>query len=75
VSVTERVGRTADVAIQVTNVSRMALSCENAMWGLSYHLRTANHVLMEYDNPRAYFADPLAPNASRVVHVPATCAR
>ena len=70
VSVTGLVGRTADVAIQVTNTSRIALSCENAMFGLSYHLRTANHVLMEYDNPRAYFADPLAPNASRVVHVP-----
>jgi hypothetical protein len=65
VSVTGFVGRTVDVAIQVTNISRIALSCDNAMWGLSYHLRTANHVLMEYDNPRAYFADPLAPNTSR----------
>ena len=69
-SVTGLVGRTAGVAIQVTNLSRISLSCENAPFGLSYHLRTAGHAMIEYNNPRAYFVDPLAPNASRVVHVP-----
>ena len=63
-------GASIDVPIKVTNLSRMALSCEHAPFGLSYHLRTADQALMKYDNPRTYFTVPLAPNDCRLLTVP-----
>jgi hypothetical protein len=48
----------------------MALSYDSAPFGLSYHLRTADHALLKYDNDRVYFADALAPGTSRIVNVP-----
>lgn len=62
-------GVTVRVPVQVTNLSRMPLSGDSARVGLSYDLRTADHVLLKYDNERAYFAEPLPPGVSRLVDV------
>lgn len=69
-TITGAPGATVDVPIKVTNLSPMALSNDRAPFGLSYHLKTGDHALMKYDNPRAYFSAPLAPRDSRLFTVP-----
>ena len=63
-------GRIVNVPVRVTNLSSMALSCDRAPFGVSYHLLTASGALLKYDNARTYFADPLASGSSRIVDVP-----
>ena len=68
-AVTASAGATIEVPVSVTNLSRLTLSCDNAPFGLSYHLFTAGRALLKFSNDRAYFTEPLVPGASRLVNV------
>jgi hypothetical protein len=63
--------------VRVSNTSTMPFHCVNGALGLSYHLLTSDGVVMQYDNPRAYFHDQLKPGEKRLVELtiltPETC--
>jgi hypothetical protein len=68
--VTAPAGETIVVPVHVTNTSRIPLTHGSAPFGLSYHLLGADHALRQFDHPRAWFVEPLAPGASRTLDVP-----
>ena len=41
-----------------------------APFGLSYHLLSVDHQLLQYDNARQWFTEPLLPGDSRTIDVP-----
>ena len=63
-------GDTVSVPVQVTNLSRIPFAGGGSPFGLSYHLLTHDHRLLEFDHSRQWFIDPLAPGASRTIDVP-----
>jgi hypothetical protein len=68
-AVTANAGETVSMDIQVTNLSRIPLALGSSPFGLSYHLWSADHRLLEFDHAREWFTHPLLPGASRTVHV------
>jgi hypothetical protein len=60
-------GGTISLPVQVTNLSRIPLAWGSSPFGLSYHLLTADHRLLQFDHAREWFTDPLLPGASRTV--------
>lgn len=74
-TVTAPAGNAVSVPIQVTNLSRIPLTQGSAPFGLSYHLMTADHRLLQFDHAREWFTDPLPPGASRTLYVPVTVPR
>ena len=63
-------GATVCVPVHVTNLSRLPLARGTTPFGLSYHLWANDPALSRFDNPRAWFDDPLLPGAGRTVNVP-----
>jgi hypothetical protein len=68
-SVTAYVGRTVSVPVHVTNLSRIPLERGRSPFGLSYHLLTGDHRLLQFDHARHWFDEPLVPGASRTIEV------
>jgi hypothetical protein len=68
-AVTGRVGDTVSVAVQITNLSRLPLSRGTSPFGLSYHVRAADQRMVQFDNPRTWFDEPLLPGAARTMGV------
>ena len=65
-----RTGRqTVSVPVQVTNLSHLPLAQGSSPFGLSYHVMTPDHQLLQFDHPREWFTEPLPPGASRTMHV------
>lgn len=62
-----RPGQVVRVPVAVTNTSTVAFTAGEAPFGLSYHLRSGDGELLQFDHGRRYFTDPLAPTAERVV--------
>ncbi len=63
-------GGFVSVPVKVTNLSRVALSRGRAPFGLSYHLLSEGGALLEFDHPRQWFTEPLAPERARIIDVP-----
>jgi hypothetical protein len=68
-AVTASAGRPVSIAVHVTNLSRVPLAGGSSPFGLSYHLLSADHRLLQFDHPREWFTAPLRPGASRTVNV------
>ena len=63
-------GGTVCVPVHVTNLSRLPLARGATPFGLSYHLWANDPRLSQFDNPRTWFDEPLAPGAGRTINVP-----
>jgi hypothetical protein len=68
--VTATAGDNIPVSVQVTNLSRFPMAMGVRPFALAYHLLTADHQLLGYDNARQWFTEPLLPGATRNVIVP-----
>jgi hypothetical protein len=67
--VTASAGETVSMGIHVTNLSRIPLAPGSSPFGLSYHLLSADHRMLQFDHAREWFTAPLLPGASRTVNV------
>lgn len=68
-TITALVGKPVSVPVQVTNLSQLPLAHGSSPFGLSYHVMTPDHQLLQFDHPREWFTEPLPPGASRTMHV------
>jgi hypothetical protein len=58
------------VPVHVTNLSRVPLSRGTSPFGLSYHVwESPARQLLQFDNPRTWFDEPLLPGAARTIDV------
>jgi hypothetical protein len=64
-------GSAVVVPVRVTNLSRVPLSRGSSPFALSYHVWSSpDRRLLQFDNPRSWFDEPLMPGAERTVEVP-----
>lgn len=62
---TARPGETVYVNVRLVNRSTISFQVGGAPFALSYHLLNAVGTLLQFDNPRAFLPQPLAPGAEQ----------
>jgi hypothetical protein len=60
-------GHAVLLPVTVTNTSGEAFPVGERVFGLSYHLLSSSGRVLQHDNDRAWFLDPLQPNESKTV--------
>ena len=57
------------LSLKVINTSAIPFQCDDGAFGLSYHLLSADGVMLQHDNSRNFFKDQLEPGVERLVEL------